>query len=384
MKQEYSTFLPENIHFGCGTRTLLASEILNVLHKSKPRPRAFLVSSKSVRNTEIAEQLIKSIPRGMIIQEHIGIPHDPPLESVNFIIECARFCEANLFIALGGGSVIDATKTAALLYHKMLMRNFTVADIFREQGLIPPLSGAPVIALPTTAGTGAEITKNAVLTDTELDVKRSISSPKMVPTTAIIDPIFTLSLPKEVTANSGLDALSHAIESFASKHANNFTKPLAAKATKLLLDNLLTVWQNGNDINARTAVAEASMIAAIAFSQSGLGAAHGLAHPIGHRLNLPHGLACAVLLPKVMAFNFAAVRPIYDNLASLIGRGDADALLNEVTILCKSLNVPEKLNTLESKDFDYIITNCRSGSMKCNPKFLTDQDVCNIIFPLLK
>ncbi len=366
MKDTYSTYLPPVLHFGRGTRSLAAAEADRLAPQGA---RIFLVTSKSVRKQDLGEEFVQSLG-DRLVGEHIGIPHDPPLECVDELRDEARKAKANLFLALGGGSVMDATKTAAFL----ALRDEPTATFFRAE-LPLPAHGLPFLALPTTAGTGAEVTKNAVLTDVQRDFKGSIRSPQMVAAAAIVDPDFTLGLPKRVTADSGLDALTQAIESYVSSGASALSKSLALEATSLLLRWLPLAWEDGGDANARTKTAEGSMLSAMAFSQSGLGAVHGLAHPIGHRLDLAHGFTCAVLLPHIIRFNIPACREDFDHLGAAAGCSDSRGLCERVEWLCKHLQVPQTFPTLQPDDIPYIVKNCRSGSMKANPRFMSDEDV---------
>ncbi|MBR0459415.1 MAG: iron-containing alcohol dehydrogenase [Victivallales bacterium] len=366
MKDSYSTYLPPVLHFGRGTRSLAADEADRLAPEGA---RIFLVTSQSVRKQELGEDFVKSLGK-RVVGELIGIPHDPPLECVDDIRKKARQAKANLLLAIGGGSVMDATKTAAFL----AQQDEPTAAFFR--GELPlPAHGLPFLALPTTAGTGAEITKNAVLTDQERDFKGSIRSPQMVASVAIVDPDFTLALPKRVTADSGLDALTQAIESYVSSGASALSKTLALEATFLLLRWLPLAWEDGGNAEARTKTAEGSMLSAMAFSQSGLGAVHGLAHPIGHRLNLAHGFTCAVLLPHIIRYNLPVCREAFDHLGAAAGCSDSRGLCERVEWLCKHLQVPQNFPTLQPADIPYIVKNCRSGSMKANPRFMSDEDV---------
>ncbi|MBQ6473504.1 MAG: iron-containing alcohol dehydrogenase [Victivallales bacterium] len=376
MPTSYSTFLPSRLHFGCGTRRKVSAELDSLADGGVP-PRVLLVASRSVRQSPLGEELAASLG-ARLAGEFVGVPHDPPVTTVDEIRQSARQCNANAMVALGGGSVMDAAKTAALL----AWRDEPTVAFHRGEVTVSD-RGLPLIALPTTAGTGAEITKNAVLTDVEREYKGSIKTPAMVPSVAIIDPEFTLGLPRRVTADSGLDALTQAIESYVSSGANALTQALAKQATALLLRWLPLAWENGQDAAARSGAAEGAMISAMAFSQSGLGAVHGLAHPIGHRLGLAHGFTCAVLLPQVIRFNLPICRQQFDALAAESGCGDSTGLLERVDWLCRHLQVPATLPNLQESDLGYIVKNCRSGSMKANPRPMSDDDVIGLLQRLM-
>jgi alcohol dehydrogenase class IV len=239
----------------------------------------------------------------------------------------------------------------------------------------------PVIALPTTAGSGAEITNNAVLTDPETRVKKSLRSPLMVPAAAVVDAELTLSQPPDLTAWSGLDALTQAIESYLSLTANAASRALARQAVAQLMRHLPAAVHNGQDREVRTAVAEGSLLSAMAFSQGGLGAAHGLAHPLGLGLGLAHGFTCAILLPHVLRWNAAVCAGQLGELAQAVNVPDAAAFVASVSRLCQELHVPDTFagTGLSGDHFPAILANCRTASMKANPRPMSDEDVRNLL-----
>ncbi|MBT3375127.1 MAG: iron-containing alcohol dehydrogenase [Lentisphaerae bacterium] len=365
---DYTLLYPPIIQFGWGRRVALAS-ILDRLSGSAPSHVLFVATNTAATNGQLAE-LERLCPGDH--DRLVGIPHDPALDVVASIRDQARQCGANVVVAVGGGSAIDAAKAAAVLTHA----DGTVDDYFHGRHSIDG-PGLPVVALPTTAGTGAEITKNSVLTDTEANVKKSLRSPHMVPFAAIVDPELTVTMPPALTAESGMDALTQAIEAFISLNAHAASSALAAKATRLLLDSLPAAWRDGGDRLARTAVAEGSLLSAMAFSQSGLGAVHGLAHPLGLALNLAHGRTCAILLPHILRWNAPTCDEQLQELATLTGRPSASALTREVEVLCEQLEIPTDFSQhgLHESHEEAILRNCRSGSMKANPRPLTDDDV---------
>lgn len=372
----YAAYFPPVLHFGSGCRAQTKAVLQECSQQAQPR--VFFVCSSRVRQQEITAAWLNELD-GLLAGAQVGIPHDPTLETVEALRTAARQCGADIFLALGGGSVIDAAKTAAFL----MSSHAPVRQSFLGQAALPS-RGLPLVALPTTAGTGAEITKNAVLTDTVGDFKGSIKAPGMVPAAALVDPDFTLSLPPAITADTGMDALTQAIESYVSSGANAMTQALAAQAVALLLRHLPQAWQHGDDVQARTRTAEGSMLSALAFSQSGLGAVHGLAHPIGHRFGVPHGRACAILLAPVMTWNLPVAEAAFDRLAAAAGLADARELLLAVKTLCQTMAIPTDFSAwgMTTADHDTIIKNCRSGSMKANPRPMTDADVANMLSAL--
>lgn len=373
MRPEYSLCYPPLIRFGKDCRAAAGDELRRV--SGGPQPRVAVVCSQAVRSTGALDELMA---RGRFEPCAVcdGIPHDPPLEAVDALIERFALGSADAVLALGGGSVIDAAKTAAALA--------PVADAVRpffEGTRTIERPGLPVVALPTTAGTGAEITMNAVLSDHLKGVKKSIRTPHLVPAVALVDPELTLSMPADLTAHSGLDALTQAVESYTSLFANAVTRALAAAAVRDLMQALPQAWRDGRDLEARTQVAQGSLLGAMAFSQSSLGAVHGLAHPIGHALSLPHGLTCAILLPSILRLNLPACRPALDELARAVGLAGADAFADAIEPLCRELGVPESFREFRLADADHaaIVANCRSGSMKANPRPFSDDELRELL-----
>lgn len=372
LKSSYSICFPRVLHFGSGCRSLAAVEIDRL---APDCARILLVASQTVTSSTIGQEFINSLG-DRIVASYIGVSPDPPLPVVSEIIALIRQHKVNMMLALGGGSVMDAAKAAAL----MSQGSENVKEYFHQKTPLPE-KALPVLALPTTAGTGSESTPNAVLTDTETQLKKGVRSGLMVPKVALCDPDFTLALPAKITAESGLDALTQALESYLSIGASEYSRGLAEKATGLILRWLPEACGNGSNAEARLRMAEGSMLGALAFAQSGLGAVHGLAHPIGHCLNLPHGLTCAVLLPHILEWNLALCQDSLEQLARNIGLTADTSILCQVKKLLQILQVPDKFADfgLTTKDFSYIIKNCRSGSMKANPRPMTDNEVDKLL-----
>ncbi|OGV40237.1 MAG: hypothetical protein A2X48_20455 [Lentisphaerae bacterium GWF2_49_21] len=300
------------------------------------------------------------------------MPPEPSLASVDELAILGRKERITSVVAIGGGSVIDASKAAAMLIPK----DGSCPDYFYGKRKVES-KGLFFAALPTTAGTGAEITVNSVLTDPSNKIKKSIRSPFMVPDLAIVDPVLTLNAPPRLTAASGLDAFTQAVESYTSADANFATKALASRAVAIIFNNLLNTYGDGNDIGLRTEMAKGSLLSAMAFSQSGLGAVHGIAHPAGALLGIPHGVICAILLGPVLEWNLPSCSAEYDELARACGLGDGGDFIIEIKRLCSSLKIPGDLSSygLKEEHFPFIIANSRSRSMECNPRPMSDQEI---------
>jgi len=276
--------------------------------------------------------------------------------------------------------VIDAAKAAAAI----IPLDGETSDYFYNKKSITG-QGLFFAALPTTAGTGTEATPNSVLTDPETEIKKSIRHDNMFPNLAIIDPELTYSCPRDLTAHSGLDALTQAIESYISRDANSVSKALAAKATQLIFNALPIVCADLKNQSARNDMAEGSMITALAFAQSGLGSVHGLGHPIGSKLHVPHGLCCAVLLPKILRWNQDFCSEALNKLALSCGCANGNDFITQIEKLCKNLGIPDNFREfgISSDIFPFVLKNCRSGSMRSNPRHFEDNEILEILESLL-
>lgn len=246
-----------------------------------------------------------------------SIGSEPTVAVVEALREQARGFGADLMVAIGGGSVIDAGKALAA----MVVNPGPILDYLEVIGAgraldHPPL---PLIAVPTTAGTGAEATCNAVILSETHRLKVSLRSPLMMPRLAVVDPELTVSMPPRVTAATGLDALTQLLEAFVARRANPLTDGLCREGLKQVARGLERAWSQGHDLEARAAMALASLFGGLALANAGLGAVHGIAGPLGGMLGAPHGMVCGRLLPFVMAANVKALRA-RDGQASALAR----------------------------------------------------------------
>ena len=336
--------------------------------------RILLVMGRSAESNGLRDRFSALLADRVVVESIGAVPAEPPLDCVEELVSLGRSENVDAVVAVGGGSVIDAAKTAAAV----VPLEGRAGDYFGVAGkdAVPlPGKGLFFAALPTTAGTGAEVTRNAVLTDTATGIKKSIRSHLMVPDLAIVDPELTLSLPPDITANSAFDALTQAIESFTCPAATAATRALAETAVVKIMGNVEAAWRDGKDTRARTELAEGSLLSAMSFSQSGLGAVHGLAHPIGAAMKLPHGLVCAVLLPYILELNAEAAEKDYSRLARALGLDSVDAFVSEIRALEGRLGVPDGFKGLERELYPFILANCRGRSMKGNPRHIDDAEI---------
>lgn len=367
-KKNYVLRYPREIIFSCGA-------ISDARKFLSDKSRIILLTGKSAIQTGLQKKLDLLLD-GLNFLPLCGVVGDEaPLESVDFIVEKAKSFSANAIFAVGGGSIIDSAKAAA----GVLTNGGEISDYFYKNAKIAK-KGLFLIAAPTTAGTGAEITENAVLSDQKLLVKKSIRDKNLIPDIAIIDPELTYSCSPSVASDSASDALVQAVESYTSPESNTVSAALALRAIKLLFENIENAVEG--QIFAKIAVAEGSLLSAMAFSQTGLGAVHGLAHPVGMKSGLPHGRVCGILMKKIFPENLKKVPNLYDEPASFCGCNSSSEFIEKLLNIAEKIKIPKKLNIQES-DFDFILKNCRSRSMERNPCSYSDSELKNILYGLI-
>ncbi|MEN3202229.1 MAG: iron-containing alcohol dehydrogenase [Atribacterota bacterium] len=309
MGESFVFRLPQEIYFGPGEGKRVGEH----LRRFGKRPLV-VVGRRFAQESGILDEVLHSLAsascEAVVFK---GVPPEPTLEVVDEGVKMAREACCDSVVALGGGSVLDCGKAIA----GVAPNGESVVPYFEGAPLLhPPL---PWIALPTTAGTGSEMTNNAVLTDASRKLKKSLRSPSLVARVALIDPTYTYSLPPYHTAVSGVDALVQAIEAYTSPHANPITDVLAREAIGLLWEYLPQAVREGKNPFFRKQVAKGSMFSAMAFANASSGPCHGLAHMIGPEFDIPHGEACGILLPPVIRFNGQVLEERYRDVARCIG-----------------------------------------------------------------
>lgn len=279
-----------------------------------------------------------------------GVQPDPTFSQVEAGIEAFDREGCDVVLAVGGGSSMDASKLiAALATNRVPLAKLEGAMKVRRQ--MPPF-----YAIPTTAGTGSEVTVAAVISDPDSHAKKFFIDPKLLPKMTALDPTLMTGLPPHITAATGMDALTHAVESFLSRTSNPTTEGYARTSIRLVFDHLPTACSNGDDLSARKAMALASYYAGLAFTRTSVGYVHAIAHTFGAFYGTPHGRANAIALPHVLEFSKEKVRPELAELARWIGREDgseaalADGFIASVRDLMTKIDIPFHLEALESKD----------------------------------
>ena len=350
--------------------------------------RAFVVTG---RTPSRAEPLLTALNAQGVEYVTFSVDGEPTTEVVRLGTQRARENQCDLVIGFGGGSALDAGKAIAAL----LMNGGSPLDYLEGIGRGKPLiqAPAPYIAIPTTAGTGTEVTRNAVLASPEHRVKVSLRSPLMLPRLALVDPEFTYTLPPDVTARTGLDALTQLIEPYVSNRATPMTDGFCREGMRRTARSLRRAYERGDDPAAREDMALASLFGGLALANAGLGAAHGFAGPLGGMFPAPHGAVCAALLPHVMEINVRALRERlpgsealqrYDEIACILTenvRATAADGVHWVLDLCQALHIPPLSSYgVMVKHVPTLIEKASvASSMKGNPIVLTPDEMQEIL-----
>lgn len=342
--------------FSLPTKVLSGPGSLNDIPKelqSFDARKVLIVTDPGLLTTGIPEQIVKSLSAaGLAVDIYSSVEQDPSIRTAQAIADAALSVGATAFIGVGGGSSLDAAKAGSLLTtHKGCLKDYAGADKV-------PAPILPVVAVPTTAGTGSEVTLFAVMTDTDHDEKFTLASPHLAPRIAVLDPECTVKLPPILTAMTGMDALTHAVEAACSSGGQPVTDALAMSSARLIFSSLAKAVQDGRSLIDRENMLQAAFLAGAAINSAYLGLCHALASPLGAHFHIPHGLANAIVLPFVMDFNIAVAVGKYAALsagAGLSGRGDhpreaAEKLIDAVRTLQKDIGTPIRLRDVGAKE----------------------------------
>lgn len=358
MKEIFFSFeLPTRILFGVGALNNLRLELDTRGWKS-----ALVVTDSGVRTAGLLHALTAQL-EGLDYAVYDGILPNPTVQCIENALSMAQ--GRDVLIAIGGGSVIDSAKAI----NAVKTHGGSVLD-YEGNDAVPGPCG-PLIALPTTAGTGSEVTFIAMVTVPERQQKLPLVSRYLAPTLAIVDPELTRTLPPRVTAHTGLDALTHAIETLVSISAQPISDLLALQAIQLIAEHLPRAVRDGSDMEARASLSYAALIAGIAFNNGWVGLAHAIAHALGGLYDLPHGLCCALALPATMEFNLDARPEKYEQIARALGAPSAQAGVARVRELMTEVGVPLRLRDVgvRESDLDKITELALAdGSVLFNPR----------------
>lgn len=353
--------IPQRIVTGWGSIKDIGHEISSI------GINGVIIHSKRLEGTQLIQQIIENVETSRAHITCLSVSTgEPTVEQVEEVLQRVENSACDFVIGIGGGSILDFSKAVAGL---MFPNRRPVIDYFYGEKI--PHAGVPFIGIPTTSGTGAEVTPNAVLSDGN-KAKQSIRDSRWLAKLVIVDPQLTVSSPPNVTAWSGMDALTQAIESYTSTGANILTEPYSLKSAQLIGNSLLKANHHPDDKDARTNLAYGSLLAGIALANARLGIVHGVAHSIGLHYNVPHGLVCGTLLPWAIEYNQEVAEEKYCQLAEAIGIGNrVQDLIEWIKTLNETFEIPYSIKDfgVQKEGIQQIVEESMpSGSLKANPK----------------
>jgi alcohol dehydrogenase len=344
--------------------------------------QVLLISDYGVQKAGLVEKIQAMIEEtGASVQLFLDVEAEPSFENIEAALAAFKACNGELVVGLGGGSSLDIAKAVSV----MANNSGSMLD-YVGIGLIPR-AGVPGILIPTTAGTGSEVTQNAIFTDKKENLKKGVVSEYLLPAVAIVDSQLTLSMPPKVTAATGMDALTHAIESYTSNKTTLQTDLYALEAIRLVGKHLRRAVANGNDEDAREGMALASVFAGISLANAGVGAVHALAYPLGGQLGVAHGVANALLLPYVMEFNIVGHMDKFITVAEALGEHTAGLSRREAAFLAykavkelsQDVGIPQTMSEIGVKEEQIESLAIAAANvarlMANNPRVMTLDDV---------
>ena len=376
--------LNETSYHGKGAIAEIATEI-----KARGFKKAFVCSDPDLIKFEVTKKVTDILDAAEIVYEvYSNIKPNPTIENVQTGVEAFKASGADCIVAIGGGSSMDTAKAIGII-----ITNPEFADVRSLEGVAPTKNPCvPIIAVPTTAGTAAEVTINYVITDVEKDRKMVCVDVHDIPVVAIVDPDMMASMPKGLTAATGMDALTHAIEGYITKGAWEMSDMFHIKAIEIIANSLRGAVENTTE--GREGMALGQYIAGMGFSNVGLGIVHSMAHPLGALYDTPHGVANAIILPTVMEYNAPATGEKYRDIARVMGVADVDAMsledarkaaIDAVKQLSADVGIPADLKEIvKAEDIDFLAQSafddaCRPG----NPRDTSVEEIKELYLKLM-
>lgn len=376
--------LNETSYHGAGAIKEIATEV-----KGRGFKKAFVCSDPDLIKFGVTKKVTDVLDNADIDYEiYSEIKPNPTIENVKTGVAAFKASGADCIIAIGGGSSMDTAKAIGII-----IKNPDFADVRSLEGVAPTTNKCvPIIAVPTTAGTAAEVTINYVITDTEKNRKMVCVDPKDIPVIAVVDPDMMSSMPKGLTAATGMDALTHAIEGYITAGAWELSDMFHLKAIEIISNSLRGAVENTPQ--GREGMALGQYVAGMGFSNVGLGIVHSMAHPLGALYDTPHGVANAIILPTVMEYNAPATGEKYRNIAKAMGVDGVDgmtldearkAAVNAVKKLSKDVGIPENLKDIvKPEDVDFLAQSayddaCRPG----NPRETSVEEIKELYLSLM-
>jgi alcohol dehydrogenase len=387
MQTIYQFQTAQNIVAGPNSLQLLGEKLnlLGVEVKS-----ALIITQPPMVDLGFVEQIVSQLAaKGISADTNTNILPEPTLENIEQVFEATASKNYDVLIGIGGGSVLDTTKILSVL---------KTNDASVEQLLGTDLvanAGVPTILIPTTSGTGAEVTPNAIVTLPDQELKIGIVSKYLLPTLVILDPVLTLKLPKPITAATGMDAFTHSLESFISTKANPISDMFALESIRLISSSIVEAYQNGESIEAREKMLVGSMYGGMALTSAGTAAVHALAYPLGGKYKIPHGVANSMLLPHVMKYNMDAItdrlalvaEPMGISVQGLSNSQLAEKVVEQIIEWTNVLEIPQDLKNYGVKEEEVPEISVSASQvtrlLNNNPKTLSLADIEAIYRQLL-
>jgi alcohol dehydrogenase len=366
--KDFNFKIPQNIEFGMGSLKKLP-EIL----KENNSDHVFLISDRGLESIGVVKKVQDIIGAGGIkCTTYLDVIPNPTISVVNEATALYKECGATSIVALGGGSPLDVSKTVGVLARY----GGKITDYEGMHKVPGPI--VPMIAIPTTAGTGSEVTASSVITDEARNYKFSIVSYETLPKYAVLDPELIMTAPASIASSCGVDALIHAIEAYISRNASPFSDAMAEKAMELIGKNLRKFVANRKDEEAACGMMSGSNFAGISFAWARLGNVHAMSHPVSAFCHVPHGVANSVLLPTVMEFNALVDNGRYEKIYNYIREGNEEIkdfkpemLVEELKKLNADLGIPKSLSEVGVKEHmieDMAKDAMKSGNVLANPR----------------
>ena len=370
-------YSPHKIVFGTGTASGIGAEVRNL-----GAAKVFIVTDPGVTKAGLLKSITSSLEEAQLACViYDKVEAEPPLRLVEEGVNRFRAEGCDLVLGVGGGSSLDVAKGVSIVVgNGGRLKDYAGMDLVQKPGV-------PKILMPTTAGTGAEITRALVVTDEAENTKKVVYSFYCLPELAIVDPLLTYSMPPSITADTGMDALVHAVETFVSVNATPFSDILAEKAIAWIGRYLPIAWSKGSNQEARYYMSLAATLSGLAFASGGLGAVHGLSYVLGTRYHLPHGRSNAIMLPHVMKYNLPGAPEKYAAIAALLGRSTLSADVNQaaalsaeaVEDLLKTLQISCRLRDygISEKELPFLVEGGlkQSRLFSFNPRDLSEENV---------
>lgn len=316
---------------------------------------ALIITQPSMKRLGFVEKLMHHLSdKGVSAYVNIDVLPEPTLENIEEVFQAISKEQYDVLIGFGGGSVLDATKILSVLQtNNQSIRELLGTDLVKNPG-------TPTILIPTTSGTGSEVTPNAIVTLPDEELKIGIVSKYLLPKLVVLDPVLTLSLPRPITAATGMDAFTHSLESFISNKSNLISDMVALESIRLISSSIIEAYQNGNSVEAREKMLVGSMYGGMALTSAGTAAVHALAYPLGGKFKIPHGVANSMLLPHVMEFNMDAIEdrlflvaePMGIKIEGFSKTEVAQKVVNRIVEWTNVLEIPQNLKEYGVKEED--------------------------------